>query len=125
MVAVTVALVYYGHATIEEGNKTRRIESIERQLEKLYNPLFEILDGAEVIVISGDKYRRMIGQDLVDIRSTILNYGHYVGSPEHDMMKRLISGYPVAENPDVYHQACLDFVRQRRSQLMIDLQKLT
>jgi hypothetical protein len=47
MVAVTIALAYYAYKTIDEAKKDRTKDSIEKQLEKLCSPIFEILIRAK------------------------------------------------------------------------------
>ena len=46
MTIVTVVLARYAYVTIEEGKKDRRKDTIERMLENLYSPLYEILRRA-------------------------------------------------------------------------------
>ena len=46
MTIVTLVLARYAYLTIEEGKKNRRKDTIERMLENLYSPLYEILRRA-------------------------------------------------------------------------------
>jgi hypothetical protein len=52
MVLLTVALVYYSRVAIVEGNKNRKKDSIEKQLERVYSPLYDILRRAK---FAGDR----------------------------------------------------------------------
>jgi hypothetical protein len=45
-VFATLGLIYYAYATISEARKDRKKDMIERMLEKIYFPMFEILDRA-------------------------------------------------------------------------------
>jgi uncharacterized protein YggT (Ycf19 family) len=46
MTIVTLVLARYAYVTIEEGKKNRRKDTIERMLENLYSPLYEIVRRA-------------------------------------------------------------------------------
>jgi len=145
MLAVTGALVYYAYRTIEEGKKNRRKDSIEKQLEKLYNPLFEIMseaDSYETKTSTGQvhSYVNLLKTDVTRIREVLLSYGHYLPPFEHDSLKRLFSfelspSDRVLQFPyndvtarthylDTDFAFCSAFVRTKRHTLMLELYSL-
>ena len=84
MAAATVALVRYAHVTIEEGKKDRRKDMIERQLEKVYSPLYEILRRAKFENGDRSKARQVLRVDWVAhldeytrMREIVVVFGHY------------------------------------------------
>lgn len=45
-VVMTIGLVYYAGVTINEARKDRKKDTIERRLERIYFPMFDILERA-------------------------------------------------------------------------------
>jgi len=78
--AMTGGLVFYAAMTIQEARKDRRRCTIERRLEKIYFPMFEILNRAR---LEGGQ-RAMVRSEPVSVRGSD-EAGHlwsYVLSPE-------------------------------------------
>ena len=134
MIAVTIALAYYARVAIVEAKEGRRRDSIEKQLEKLYNPMFEILDTAKPVEITADsaaahggtpagKYRWLGAHD--DVRSILRNHGHYLRATEHDKIRELLSTEFLPEVPEADHAECLAFIREKREQLAAELKALS
>jgi hypothetical protein len=143
-VAVTVALVYYARVTILEGNKARRAESIERQLSRLYNPMFEILGGAEELQLPERGrivVRLILKTNVAELWRILGGYGHFLDRTQHDKMRTLLSfersiddrhlGFPddansaVRLNLDANYNECYGYIKQKRNQLMNEYKKLT
>jgi hypothetical protein len=89
--AIVVAV--FAGVTVWEGTSNRRRDSIERQLERLYNPMFEIMDEAleerseeeekqQIMRVSLDHYTRL--------DEIFLSYGHYLNPILHDRIKELL-----------------------------------
>ena len=87
--AVTVALVYYARVTILEGKDARKLDSCEKQLVNLFNPMAHILHRAkhyvEPIAVfnkAGESltptYQKLLKTDVVNLRMIFVEYGHYV-----------------------------------------------
>lgn len=134
MFAVTIMLAHYARVAIVEAKKDRRKASIEKQLEKLYNPMFEILDRAELAEIAADtdaayggppagKYRLLVERE--ELKSILLNYGHYLGATEHDKIRELLSTKSFPYVPEADHAECLAFIREKREQLTAELEGLS
>ena len=131
MVFLTLALVYYSRVAIVEGAKNRKKGSIEKQLEKLYNPMFEILDTAkstEVTTAGAFPYLPVGRHRLLDapddVRSILLNYGHYLRATEHHKIRELLSTKFLPYTPEADHAECLAFIREKREQLTAELKAL-
>ena len=143
MIAVTIALAYYARVAIVEAKKDRRKDSIEKQLEKLYNPLFEILERGEVHPELGGMYRKVLNSDIDQILSILLNYGHYLGSTERDRMKKALDMRECTlgdkhvllrddwdptgslHKLEVSYSQCLSYITEKREQLTAELKGLT
>jgi hypothetical protein len=88
MVAITAALVYYARVTILEGKKDRQLDSYEKQLVNLFNPMAWFLHRAElfvqppVVADSGEaytpRYRKLLKTDVENLRKVFVEYGHYL-----------------------------------------------
>lgn len=95
--AITAVLIaLFTGVTVVEGWKNRRKDSIEKQLERLYSPVFEILDQAESQAYSKSdrekiEFFRLPKDDCIAIRSALANYGHYLKPLERDSMRKLVS----------------------------------
>lgn len=147
MLVLTAALVYYAYRTIDEGKKDRTKDSIEKQLENLYNPLFEIMSEGEPYGTFSSRhqkklrYRRLLKTDRTTLRSALVSYGHYLDLETHEAIKSLLyieekSGKSHVIFPDDETTAelyalidtygdCLRRVREKRKQLIADYRKLT
>jgi len=90
MLCLTYGLVHYAKATIEEGKKDRKKDAIEKKLEKIYSPIFDILHKAK---FDTTRYAWKIGSDeslvLVreyrEIHKRLATYGHYL--PTENLQK--------------------------------------
>ena len=99
MVGATLALAYYAYVTIEEGKKNRRKDTIEKKLERLYSPLYEIMWRARheksperewVRKPGGDSLSRdwaFLETEFEKVRSIFGRYGHYL---EADGLSKLV-----------------------------------
>jgi hypothetical protein len=142
MVAVTIALAYYARVAIVEAKNDRRKDSIEKQLEKLFSPMFEILDTAgrldvtpesprPTFVEEGNKYRVLANEDIANLWTLLLNYGHYLDPTEHDKMRTLLSTEPKEGwgtslyFPEADYNEWLGFAAQKREQLRAELRTLS
>jgi len=89
MVFLTIALVYYSRVAIVEGNKNRKKDSIEKQLEKVYSPLYDILRRAKFaedreIIRQWQPCREFVltEEEFVQVRRIIERFGYYLGGQE-------------------------------------------
>ena len=98
--AMTGGLVFYAAMTIQEARKDRKRWTIERRLERIYFPMFEILnrarnEGGQRALVrnepvslrgseeAGDKWSYVLTPEESDqIRDIIQRFGHYLGSAE-------------------------------------------
>lgn len=84
-VVATIFIIHYAQVTIEEGKKNRRKDMIEKQLEKVYSPLYEILRRAR-----HEKERDLIRKilpptdyvleerEFIKAREVLEDFGHYL-----------------------------------------------
>jgi hypothetical protein len=123
MIAVTVALVYYARVTILEGKKNRRKATIEKQLENVHSPLFEILGRPMHIADSTYYYSP---DDLRKIWGIVQSFGYYLDSDEHAQFRRLLRvGTPDSEGfrkDDV--EACKILIQKRLEKLKQELNSI-
>lgn len=132
MIALTIALVYYARVTIKEGNKARRADSIERQLETFYNPMYEIMTEAVEQQNAPEKTRGIVrvGQ-YEELDEMFLKYSHYLKQPtdQHKVRQLLLfpkkKGYEEGCYPDKEFKDCLTNISVIRARLWIDYQELT
>lgn len=134
MVAVTIALVYYAHATIEEGKNDRKKSSIEKQLERLYNPLYEFLDILENYRLEHNPEMILIGVSDDNFARTIRvfqNYGQYLDRDTHRKVAQLVSDIVPSQDGKsrflrVPHiQSCLAPITSKRAELKKELEGLS
>ena len=146
--AIAGAIVaIFAVVTVLEGKKNRRKDSIEKQLESLYNPMFELLDRAEPhfgAIHTAEwvpRYQRMLKTDVTELQSALVKYGHYLDSNLYDLLKELFSFemqegdrhliFPddivTAQNHDLKANwtMCFLLIKSRREELIHDLRKLT
>jgi hypothetical protein len=134
MVAVTIALAYYARVAIVEAKEGRRRDSIEKQLEKLYGPMFEIMDAA---VCETEERRKKAAprefEQIIEMHfesyqklwNVFLSYGHYFDSLIHDSISRLLLfpvefGY-VRKYPESEFKFWLGWIKDQRQRLRIEL----
>ena len=129
-----VVVALFAYVTVREARRNRRKDMIEKMLEKLYNPMFEMLDTAKLVEITADtaaayggppagKYRWLgVSEDL---KSILLNYGHYLGATEHDKTRELLSTQFLPQAPEADHTECLAFIKEKREQLTAELKGLS
>ena len=89
MILLTGALVYYSYRTIDEGKKNRRKDTIEKMLENVYSPLYDILRRAQfaddrIKVRMADPAREFVltEEELGEVHEIIERFGHYLGGQE-------------------------------------------
>lgn len=132
MVAVTLAIVYYARVTIKEGNKARKADSIERQLEKFYNPMYEIMNEAVEQQNEHEKIERIVRvhhESHEKLDEIFLNYGHYLDLIDQDKVRKLLHspkerGYD-RSYPDEGFRDCLLTINAIRLKLWGEYQILT
>jgi CRISPR/Cas system-associated protein Cas10 (large subunit of type III CRISPR-Cas system) len=134
MVAVTIALAYYAHATMEEGKKNRRKASIEKQLERLYNPLYEFLSILEKYRLEHNPKMEVVGVSTDNFERTLRifqNYGHYLDPGTHRKVSELVSEIVPSQDGQsrflrVPHiQSCLAPITSKRTELKKELEFLS
>lgn len=89
MILLTGALVYYSYRTIDEGRKDRRKDTIEKMLENVYSPLYDILRRAK-FAEDREMIRQSVSQreyvltkeEFVQVCGIIERFGHYLGGQE-------------------------------------------
>jgi hypothetical protein len=132
---ITAALVYYAYGAVEESKKQRQKDSAEKRLEKLYNPMYEILIRAEKTVLTGsdgkDYEYRVLGKSEHDrLWGIVENHSHYLRPEEYKKTKQMLShtrevkGLTVLYYPSDYIE-CLAFANARRSELADWLRELS
>jgi len=110
MTIVTVVLARYAYVTIEEGKKDRRKDTIERMLENLYSPLYEILrrarhetDNFKPMVIAEWNHKEgrvgprdcvLSEKQLARVREIVERFGHYMDPVEQALLTKVLA------NPD-------------------------
>jgi hypothetical protein len=86
MAVATVTLVAYSYVTIEEGKKNRRKDTIEKMLEDVFFPLYQVLWRAKYEGTSGrvqmrggrDGYYAIRDKEIENIQDILERFGHYV-----------------------------------------------
>jgi len=131
MVFLTFALVYYARVAVVEGNKNRKKDSIEKQLENLYSPMYEIMDWAVREQSASDKAQQIIGvgsENYEKLMTVLLGYGHYLRPEKHEEIKQLLVSpmdkTHVRTYPEETFKKTLSFIGVWRIKLMVDLYKL-
>lgn len=134
--SMAVAIVVLTVVTFLEGWRTRRIDLIERQLERFYNPVYEIMGN---MIRSGNKERdvdviTVSPHDLEILDKLFLTYGHYLSfSPFIDgylddairnLLRHAREGADRgAYSSDAFRQ-CRDYVEVTRMGLLGELDQL-
>jgi hypothetical protein len=97
MVFLTFALVYYARVAVVEGNKNRKKDSIEKQLENVYSPLYDILRRAkfaedrEIIrQYHSQREYALTEEEFKRVREIIERFGHYLGSQERMAIPKVL-----------------------------------
>ena len=81
--AIASAVIgYYAYVTIKEGKKNRRKDTIEKMLENLYSPLYEILRRA-----------RFENDERSQARSKIAGFDWVVHRSELDQMREMMERF--------------------------------
>jgi hypothetical protein len=129
----TVVLAIYAVVTVREGNKARRIASIERQLDRFYNPMYEIM--TEAVEQQNEQQRSgrivSVGEDNAKkLNETFLHYGHHLGRPTDQHKIRHLLHFPQGKGydyvyPDDEFKDCLNIITVVRARLWIKYQELT
>jgi hypothetical protein len=115
-VVMTIGLVYFAGATIDEARKNRKKDTIERMLEKIYFPMLEILDrarnenGLRTMVRSwpvqigdseepGNNWLYVLTSDEFEqIREMVDRFGYYLGQTELGRLKFDLEKYQPARS---------------------------
>jgi len=126
-----VLIALFAIVTVLEGRKNRRKDSIEKKLERLYNPLFELLDA---FARHGHARQMPVFVEVRDenfrsIVAAFRNYGHYLSHDEHESVKRLVSeawgGEDGKTNLKMSNiDACLPLIAEKRDELKKRLEGL-
>ena len=113
---MTIGLVYYASVTINEARKDRKKDTIERMLEKIYFPMFEILsrarneNGVRTMVRSwpvqignseepGEKGLYVLtSEEFEQIREMVERFGYYLGQTELGRLKFDLEKYYTARS---------------------------
>jgi len=86
----TFIIIYYAKVTIDEGKKNRRKDTIEKMLEYLYSPMYELLPRARHEQTDERRWVRQQPstqgpgdyafrqQELAELRGIVEKYGHYL-----------------------------------------------
>lgn len=126
-----IAVAFFAFVTLWVAQKNRRKQSIEKQLEKLYNPMYEIMDWAVREQSASDKAQHIVHigfENYQKLMNTFLGYGHYLHLKEHDEIKKILLS-PVATGhvrtyPEKEFQKALYRIKLRREMLILDLYQL-
>lgn len=101
----TFVIIYYAKKTIDEGKRNRRKDTVERMLEELYSPLYEILRRAKFGKTEerqeirqsfpedpapGDYFLKP--QEVTQIRDLLGRFGHYVDTDDQDKLTKAFEG---------------------------------
>jgi len=137
----SAAIVYYAYVTIKEGKKNRRKDTIEKMLENLYSPLYEILRRAKFENDERSQARSKIaGFDWVVYRSEldqmqgiIERFGHYFDNQaEAEELSMLIMrpkytrvGVSGIFGFDEQMASHFDYIKNSRDKLRKELLELT
>jgi hypothetical protein len=105
MAVASAALVAYSYVTIKEGKKNRRKDTIEKMLDNVYSPLYEILRRAqfadnwrkEVRRIDPPREYALEEQEFTEARNIVERYGHYLGHVERMAVTNALEKYEVVE----------------------------
>lgn len=138
LAAIAVAL--YAYKTVYEMTKDRRKDTVERMLENVYSPLYEILRKAKFENDERSKARSLPGfewslkdDELDRIRNTVERFGHYFDRDEIAKFSKLL------ENPkrtrvnvfwfngfsEVEMSRCFKYIMKQRQDLTEELRQLT
>jgi len=137
MAAIAVAL--YAYKTVYEMTKDRRKDTVEKMLENVYSPLYEILRKAKFENDERNKARSLSGfewsvkdDELERMRNTVERFGHYFDRDEIAKFSRLL------ENPrrtrvnvfwfngfsEVEMSRHFEYIVKQRQDLMEELRRL-
>jgi hypothetical protein len=149
VVGATLALAYYAYVTIKEGRKNRRKDTIERKLENLYSPLYEILSGAKFTLWETTSERDYVksflkdvgpndyvlkDQELRKIHDIIERSSHYMDLDDRGELTKALQKFKLHKltTLGIWYQffgdgidPCLDRIARKRERLMKELEKLT
>jgi len=126
-----IAVAFFAFVTLWVAQKNRKKQSIEKQLEKLYNPMYEIMDWAVREQSASDKALHIVAigfENYQKLMNTFLGYGHYLHPKAHDEIKKILLS-PVATGhvrtyPEKEFQKALYRINLERTVLMADLYDL-
>ena len=133
MTAATVALARYAYVTIEEGKKDRRKDTIEKQLENVYTPIYEILRLARDRGQPLDSSTWAVSKkELERIDKIIATFGHYFGRDDLERFRKTLQRgkeEPAYKETMLYQTAeindAVQYIEKRRKDLMTELEELT
>jgi len=87
LIVITIWYAYSTHKMLEEQRKTKEIAEIEKQLEKLYYPLMDILRNPRVMHYTGDEKGYYIDLKQID---EIVPFQHLASDDLKDLLERFI-----------------------------------
>jgi len=150
----TAVLTYYAYVTIDEGKKNRRKDTMEKMLENLYSPLYELLRRARHEETDERRWARQQAfspqthgprdyafkeSEFAELRRILERYGHYLDevklmklNMDLDKFDQVIPSYKPGTGPHPYYRfwngdmdPYFDYVRKRCEELREQLQQLT
>jgi len=104
--AVTIVMARYAYATIAEMRKDRRKDTIERMLENLHSPLYEMLrrarhetdDFKSMVIAEWNKKGRggprdcvLSEEQLTRVREVVERFGHYMDPVEQALLTKVLA----------------------------------
>lgn len=95
LIAITIWYAFSTHKMLGEQRKSRQIGDIEKQLEKLYYPLMDILKNPHVMHFIGDEKGYYINLKQID---EIVPYQHLASDDLKDLLEKFIR-LALAERP--------------------------
>lgn len=135
MMMATVALAYYAYVTAKEGKKGRETNSIEKQLEKVYTPMCEILSHAKSHTQTNNqgqeiRYAMIFGSDHEKLLDILENYGHYLEREVRPRVRELLANCSCTQSArdagyvlysDTEYKECRRSIAERREKLLTTL----
>lgn len=136
----TIAVALYAFKTVYEMTKDRRKDTVERMLENVYSPLYEILRKAKFENGDRSKARSHPGfewsvkdDELDRIRNTVERFGHYFDRDEVTKFSRLlekpkrtrVSVFWFNGFSEVEMSGRFEYIKKQRQDLMEELRQLT
>jgi len=140
MAVATIALVIYSYVTIREGKRNRRKDLVQRTLEEVYGPLYDILRQPKDDAESGSRHANFatepkttyaIPKDKFNaIRNIVNRFGHLIPDEYHSLLVNIMENSKEDFASNMYPFRDGDYriwshFENRRKELMKELQDLT